>query len=215
VRPELFERDPSNRLLATGPRHRLSAEVIRDQALAASGLLNRKMYGPPVHPPLPEGVWNPFQAADKWQTAEVGDGDRYRRSIYTYTKRTIPYPMFAAFDAPSREVCTPRRLRSNTPLQALMTLNDATFQECARALAARMRAEASMSPEEQLAYGYRLVTGTACNDTRRAELVRLWHDATAQVRGGAGGNVDGGTPEEAAMIVVASVLLNLDEVLMK
>ena len=214
VRPDIYERDPQNRLLATGPRHRLPAELIRDQGLAVSGLLSEKMFGPPVHPPIPDGVWKPFQAGDKWNTPAVGDEDRYRRSIYTYTKRSIPYPMFAAFDAPSREFCTPRRLRSNTPLQALMTLNDESFMECARALARRMAEEESLNG--QLTVGYRLAAGVECDVERLAELKRLFEETAAEYREDQDAAAElGESPEEAALVVVASVLLNLDEVVMK
>ncbi len=126
--------DPSNRWLSRGPRLRLSAEVVRDTSLAIAGLLDRTVGGAPVHPPIPDGVWTPFQGGDKWDTPAKGTQGRYRRSIYTYTKRSIPYPMFAAFDAPSREFCTSRRLISNTPIQALTTLNETTFVEAAEAL---------------------------------------------------------------------------------
>jgi hypothetical protein len=190
--------------------------MIRDQALASSGLLSEKMFGPPVHPPIPDGVWKPFHAGDRWRTAEVGNPDRYRRSLYTYTKRTIPYPMFAAFDAPSREFCTPRRLRSNTPLQALMTLNDEAFLESAQALAGRMHSEGGDEIDDQLAYGYLLATATECDDTRLEELKRLYDETLTQFRDHADESQElADTPEGAAMTVVASVLLNLDEVMMK
>ena len=104
ITESLLERDPDNRWLARGPRLRLTAEQVRDQALALSGLLSDKRGGPPVHPPLPPDVWRPFEAKDKWTTPKPGEEDRYRRSIYTYVKRSIPYPTFATFDAPSREV---------------------------------------------------------------------------------------------------------------
>ena len=116
VSPELFERDPQNRLLARGPRVRLEAEMVRDQALAVSGLLSPKFGGPSVMPPMPDGIWNSPYSGDRWSTS-AGE-DRYRRGLYTFWKRTNPYPSFMSFDAPSREVCTVRRPRTNTPLQA-------------------------------------------------------------------------------------------------
>lgn len=201
VRPDLQERDPQNRLLARGPRHRLSAEVVRDQALAVSGLLNDARFGPPVHPPIPEGVWRPFAGWDKWKTPEVGDENRYRRSIYTYTKRSIPFPMFAAFDAPSREFCTPRRLRSNTPLQALMTLNDATFIECSNALAERMRTSSDL-PRDQVSFGFELAT---CRKPRMTEVDALMELYSFETEG----------EQSEGLARVASVLLNLDEFLTK
>ena len=200
IRPELQQRDAQNRLLARGPRHRLPAEMVRDQALAISGLLTKKLGGPPVHPPIPGGVWRPF-VRDDWKTPEIGDPDRYRRSIYTYTKRSIPYPTFASFDSPSRELCAPRRLRSNTPLQALVTLNDQTFAECAEALAQRM-AQHSDEIREQLEFGF---TRAVCRPPTDDELNQLE-------------SLVGQFSEEestAALQTAARVLLNLDEVLTK
>ncbi|WP_390620784.1 PSD1 and planctomycete cytochrome C domain-containing protein [Posidoniimonas corsicana] len=188
--------DPNNRLLSRGPRHRLSSEMVRDQALALSGLLVRDLYGPPVKPPIPDGVWQPFAAYDRWPAAPRGDADRYRRSIYTYTKRSIPYPMFATFDQPSREFCSPRRLRSNTPLQALQTLNSESFDECTEALAERIT-QTTGTPEEQIAWGFKLVT---CRPPKGEELTVL-----TELLEHPGGGAQ----------AVAKVLLNLDEVLMK
>ncbi|MEQ8846561.1 PSD1 and planctomycete cytochrome C domain-containing protein [Botrimarina sp.] len=196
--PDAYRRDPENRLLARGPRHRLPAETARDQALAAAGLLDRTLYGPPVRPPIPEGVWKPFFRADKWADTAPGDAQRYRRSIYTYTKRSIPYPMFQAFDAPSREFCTPRRLRSNTPLQALETLNSEAMVECAAALADRMRSHGG-ALADQIRYGVEL---TACREPTDAEvevLARL-----AQRSSG-----------DDALRDVATALLSRDEFLTK
>jgi hypothetical protein len=216
VRPELLERDPHNRLLARGPRHRLPAEMVRDQALAIGELLHHELHGPPVHPPIPDGVWKPFQGGDKWSTPEVGEEDRYRRSVYTYTKRSIPYPMFAAFDAPSREFCSPRRLRSNTPLQALMTLNDETFAECMKGLARRMKYDTAGSLEEKLAAGYLMATGHEIGAEQLSELKSLFQSmeqtyaADPDLKNGLAGTADG-----AAFTVVAGVLLNLDEVMVK
>ena len=198
IRPELQERDADNRLLWRGPRQRLPAEMIRDQSLAFAGLLSEKMGGPPVHPPIPEGVWRPF-VGDKWDSPKVGNADRYRRSIYTYTKRSIPYPMFATFDSPSREFCAPRRLRSNTPLQALMTLNDETFVECANGLAKRMT-EAADDERDQIKHGFLIVTNREPASDEVDVLVTLSqkYDDRAD-----------------AMKAVARILLNLDEVLSK
>ena len=196
--PELLERDPSNRLLARGPSHRLSAEIIRDQALAVSGLLSEKMYGQPVHPPLPAGVWKPFAGWDKWKTGEPGDASRYRRSIYTYVKRSIPYPMHATFDQPSREFCVPRRLRSNTPLQALELLNSESFLESAEALAKRM-SEHSESLDEQVTHGFMLTVSRPPSATE-LEVLRELHTQL---------------PEDRAMVSLATALLNLDEFVTK
>ena len=198
IRTELLERDSANRLLARGPRQRLSAETVRDQSLAIAGLLSDKKYGPPVHPPIPDGVWKPFQGGDKWDTPKPESEDRYRRSIYTYTKRSIPYPMFAAFDSPSREVCTPRRLRSNTPIQALMLLNDQTLNECADAFAKKMQASAEKI-RDQLHNGFIMAT---CREPRADELDVLV-DLLKQYND---------EEKSAGWNAVAKVLLNLDEV---
>lgn len=127
--------DPDNKWLTRGPRIRMPAEVVRDSALRLAQLSDSVIGGPPAHPPIPQGVWKPFQGGDKWETPAFGKHDRYRRSLYTYTKRSIPYPILAAFDAPTREFCTARRMNSNTPTQSLMTLNDVTFVECSNAIA--------------------------------------------------------------------------------
>lgn len=204
IRAELLERDPRNRLLARGPRHRLPAEMVRDQALVIAGLMTDKTFGPPTYPPIPEGVWKPFQGGEKWYTPKPGQAERYRRSVYTYTKRSIPYPMFASFDAPSREVCAPRRLRSNTPIQALMTLNDEAFAECAEHLGGRM-AELDKPIEDQLAYGFRLATCRAPSQGEVADLLALYEPLAANPSIGS----------RAALNTVGSVLINLDEILTK
>ncbi len=203
IRPELLDRDPQNRLLARGPRFRLPAEMVRDNALAVSGLLSPVMHGKPVHPPIPDGIWNPFQGGDRWDTPPVDSGDRYRRSIYTYTKRSIPYPMFAAFDAPSREFCTPRRLRSNTPLQALMTLNDTTFVECSKAFADRMMVSTD-GVAAQIRYGFLAVVSREPSAEESRALIDLYQTCLHE----------GASPRDA-MTAVASVLLNLDEITSK
>ena len=203
MRPELLETDATNRWLARGPRFRMPAEMIRDNALFVSGLLSPQMHGAPVHPPIPGGVWKPFQGGDKWKTPEVGNSDRYRKSIYTYTKRSIPFPMFAAFDAPSREFCTPRRLRSNTPLQALMTLNDATFVECSKALAKKLL-DSQPKLEAQLRYGFVAVTSREPNENEMKALAGLYKNCRQQQ-----------SNELDSMTAVTSVLLNLDESMSK
>ena len=199
VNPDLNLRDPDNRLLARGPRLRLTAEMVRDNALAVSGLLSTEIGGPPVHPPIPEGVWQPFLSKDKWETPDKDEEDRYRRAIYTYVKRSIPYPTFASFDAPSREFCNPRRLSSNTPLQALVTLNDTAFVECAKALGRKLESGFSSGTiSERLSLAYLLVTGRNPPESSLRELVKLYEATQQEV------------PSQAAT-VVAQVLLNLDE----
>jgi len=134
--PQLTAKDPRNRLLARGPQQRLTAEMVRDQALMASGLINTAMGGPPVMPPQPPGVWNSVYNNEKWTDAT--GPNRYRRAVYTFVKRTSGYPSFLTFDASDRDTSLPRRIPTNTPLQALVTLNDPVYQEAARALAERV-----------------------------------------------------------------------------
>ncbi|MCO6047971.1 PSD1 and planctomycete cytochrome C domain-containing protein [Aeoliella sp. ICT_H6.2] len=198
ARDDLADVDPHNRLLARGPRTPLTAEMVRDNALAVSGLLSPTLFGEPVHPPIPAGVWKPFQSRDQWKAPPPGNLDRYRRAIYTYTKRSIPYPMQFAFDAPSREFCTPRRIRSNTPTQALMTLNDKTFVEFAEELGQRMQ-QHSDDLTEQLTFGFEAVTARAPTSEELSRL-KAYVDTA---------------PGDQAMTMVASVLLNLDEALTK
>jgi hypothetical protein len=132
VTAEHLAKDPENRFYARAARFRLEAELVRDQALAVSGLLNRKIGGPSVHPPQPEGVWETAYGSPKWPSSQ--GADRHRRGLYTYMKRAAPYAAFACFDAPSGEFCAARRDRSNTPLQALNLLNDVVYMEAAEAL---------------------------------------------------------------------------------
>lgn len=223
VTPALLEKDSYNRLLARGPRFRLDAETIRDSALVASGLLTRKLGGPPVYPVQPEGIWmNPYDGASiKWQTSN--GGDRYRRSLYTFLRRTAPYPMMTNFDATSREFCTVKRTRTNTPLQALNLLNDEAFLDLARALARRMLTEVSGGLKTRLSYGFRLCVARPPSDAELAKLEKLYQRQldiyradTTNVQQLAKGMAETGNPAEAAALtMVANVLLNLDEMLTK
>jgi hypothetical protein len=167
VTPEALRRDPENRLLARGPRLRLSAEMIRDQALWLAGLLVERTGGPSVKPYQPPGLWN--ELADAEYVQDHGPS-LYRRSLYTYWKRTVPPPAMAAFDAPGREACTVRQSRTNTPLQALDVLNDVTFVEAARAFAERVLRASGPAPESRLAAAFQAATGRA---PRREELAIL------------------------------------------
>jgi hypothetical protein len=205
--PRLVERDPYNRLLARGPRVRLEAEMIRDAALAASGLLSSKMFGPSVFPPQPDGIWNQPYSSDKWTTS-TGE-DRYRRSLYTFWRRTSPYPSFMTFDATSRELCTVRRVRTNTPLQALTLLNDPASFEAARALAERMMS-AGPSSRARAATGIKLVLSREATPSELDRLVAAYDQELAQYRAGG----DESAPLHA-WTVVANVLLNLDEAITK
>lgn len=216
ISSELAARDGDNRLLARGPRQRVSAEMARDQALVASGLVAHRDGGPPVHPPLPDGVWRPFDAGDAWTTPPPGAADRYRRAVHTYWKRSIPYPALTTFDAPARELCSKRRILSNTPLQALAVLNDPAFHECAQGLARRMKYEAEGDLEARLSFGYRIATSRMITSERLAELRGLFlklektYATDPALKQGMAGTSDG-----AAYTVVASVLLNLDEALIR
>ncbi|MFO1492980.1 MAG: PSD1 and planctomycete cytochrome C domain-containing protein, partial [Kiritimatiellia bacterium] len=222
--PEKQEKDPRNRLLSHAPRTRLRAEMVRDQALAAAGLLSTKMFGPPVYPPNPVKVVQPaFQAAVNWRASE-GE-DRYRRALYTYLQRSSPHPMFDTFDMASRSVCSLRRLPSNTPLQSFFTLNDEQFVEAAQALARRMIAGGGSDPAARLRVGFKRVVLRDPQPDELATLADLYNDRLAHFQKAGGDALQAATlplgplpkdlaaPEAAAMTVVANVLLNLDEFL--
>jgi mono/diheme cytochrome c family protein len=226
VTPTLVERDPDNRWLARGPRYRSSAEVIRDQSLFVAGLLSPKMYGAPVRPPRPKaGLTAAFGGSTDWETS-AGD-DKYRRALYTQWRRTTPYPSMTTFDAPSRNVCTISRPRTNTPLQALVTLNDPVYVEAAQALGRRMVKEGGATPESKLQYGVRLCLTRPARDIEMKRLVELYTKAQAdyatnpklatQLATEPIGPLPVGTQasEMAAWTVVGNVLLNLDEVFAK
>lgn len=209
--PALIEKDPRNQNLTRGPRQRLTAEMVRDQTLLISGLLSRKQFGPAVFPPQPEGIWKSVYSGAKWTTSQ-GE-DRYRRGVYTYSKRTSGYPAFLTFDAPSRDVCSPRRLGSNTPLQALVTLNDPAFIEMAQAFAKRMTAAGSELPT-QIMQGYQWLTLQEAQPAVIDALLRLHADATAEyTKQQAEMKKLGSTPEEAALVLVANTMFNLDSAL--
>jgi hypothetical protein len=208
---EKIERDPRNRLLSRGPRTRLSAEMIRDQALALSGKLSMKMYGKPVMPPQPEGVWRSVYSGAKWEASQ-GE-DRFRRAVYTYWKRTSGYPL--TFDAPSRDICTVRRETTNTPLQALVTLNDEGHIELAKGFAEQMAA-GGKDPQAQIAAGYRSATGHAMAPEKLARCVALHEEALAAFdKNPEDAAKLAATREAYALTIVANALLNLDEVLTK
>lgn len=225
VTPVLQQRDPYNRFLARGPRFRLEAEAIRDVALKASGLLSAKVGGPSVFPPQPEGIWTQHYSEEKWVTS-VGE-DRYRRGLYTFWRRTSPYPSFFTFDAPSREYCAVRRPRTNTPLQALTTLNDPAFFEAAQHLALRMATGAGLGPEERARRGFRLCLARPPRPAELLQLVSYWKQQAARFSQGANsrealnltGDLQWPEPvpvwEAAAWTMVANVLLNLDETITK
>jgi Protein of unknown function (DUF1553)/Protein of unknown function (DUF1549)/Planctomycete cytochrome C len=221
--PEKHQADPENILLARGPRFRLDAETIRDVALAASGLLNPAIGGPSVFPPQPDGVSDLAFGSFRWPTSK--GPDRYRRGLYTFRKRATPYPAFAVFDAPQQSTCTVKRVRSNTPLQALSLLNDEVIVETAQAVAKRV-VERPASDEEKLRYMFQRCLTRPPGDEESTTLLSYlarqrqhFSEAgvdVAQISGAAGGEGDRPTASElAAWTMVARVLLNLDETVTK
>lgn len=222
--PELIERDPDNALLARGPRFRLSAEMIRDQSLDVAGLLSRKMYGPPVQPPRPNlGLRSAFGGSTDWTTSP-GE-DRYRRALYTNWRRTTPYPSMTTFDSPSREFCSIRRIRTNTPLQALVTLNDPVYIEAAQGLARRIVSDGGDSTEERAEYAISLCLARPAEAAEVEHLADLYQrsrsrlserpeDAEKLATDPLGPVEEGADVVElAAWTVVGNVLMNLDEFL--
>jgi hypothetical protein len=228
VTSDKLAKDPGNRLLARAPRIRLPGEIVRDQALAAAGLLVPVIGGPSVRPWMPDGVWD--------ETSKYGDlrgykpdtgAGRYRRSMYTVWKRTAAPPTMLLFDAPNRETCQVKRSRTNTPLQALALLNETTFVEAAQGLAKRMLAEGGGSPAERLARGFRLAIGRAPTEAELATLVAGFEadraafaaDAAAAEKFTGFGLVKmpEGMPaqEFAAYALAANVIINLDEFVMR
>ena len=221
VTPYMLERDPYNRLLARGPRFRMDAEMIRDNALSVAGLLSSRMYGPSVFPTQPEGIWNLVNNQDKW--VESSGEDRYRRGIYTFWRRTAPYPAFLTFDAPSRETSCLSRTNTNTPLQSLTTLNDPIFFDAARGLAKRMMLEEMRTEASKITFGHRLVLSRYPQAKELERLMGLFQEELGNFRKNRkaashlalGGKVvppeGADLAEFAAWTVVANVLLNLDE----
>ena len=226
VTPEQLERDSANRWLGSGPRKRLSAEMVRDQALALGGLLSVKMHGEPVKPHQPNmGVSAAFGSGIDWQ-ASMGE-DRFRRGLYTMWRRSNPYPSMAAFDAPNRVVCTVRRQPTNTPLQALVTMNDPVYVECAQALARRLVKEGGAAVRDKAALGLRLCLSRPPTESEVARLVSLHEKARAHFAADPAaatalatepiGALPAGMDalDLAAWTVVGNVLLNLDEMFLQ
>jgi hypothetical protein len=220
VTDELKQKDPYNKLYARGPRVRLSAEQIRDQALGISGLLSKKMYGPGVMPYQPKGVWSAPYDAEQWYHSK-GE-DQYRRAVYTYWKRTSAYPSMILFDAMQREVCLARRIRTNTPLQALVTLNDSAYLDMARHFAYRLQREAGTDIAKQISRGYELATGHPINEKNKAVLLDLFKKAFEKFKADPekscemiGVNNEHNNAETASLVVLCNALLNLDEVITK
>ena len=220
ISPEQLQKDPTNKFYARYPRVRLSAEQVRDQALCISGVISNKMYGPSVFPYQPKGIWlSPWNGAE-WVQSK-GE-DQYRRALYTYWKRSAAYPSMLTFDGVSREVCTVRRIRTNTPLQALTALNDSAYIDIARQFAYRMQATAGKEIKQQISTGFKLATHHTIDEKSLQALLHLYNQGYAQFKNDAdktceiiGGINEHTNPATAALTVVANAILNLDEVVMK
>jgi mono/diheme cytochrome c family protein len=228
--PELLERDPYNRLLARGSRFRVEGEIVRDIALASSGLLNPKIGGRSVMPPAPEFLFQPpaSYAPFPWKD-EVGE-EKYRRALYTFRRRSTPYPMLQTFDVPNADISCVRRLRSNSPLQALVSLNEPLFVECAQNLARKTLAEGGRTDTERVTYAFRRVLSRLPAEDEKQELLSLLEKQKQRIADGWVNPVEvatgdskipaqlpaGVTPTQlAAYTVVTRVLLNLDETITK
>jgi hypothetical protein len=226
VTPELLKKDPRNYLLARAPRRRLEAELVRDQALALSGLLSAKIGGPSVYPPQPDNLWRAAFNGQRTYATSTGE-DRYRRGIYTIWRRTIPHPSMTTFDAPSRETCTFRRLPTNTPLQAYVTLNDPIYVEAAQALGRELAKVEAPTLQKRIEYGLKLALCRQPTKQEIASLSELYQSELAHYKTNNDEAMKLSTqplgalpkglsaPEAAAWTSVANVLLNLDGVLMK
>jgi len=219
ISPELLQKDPENKYYARGVRVRLSAEQIRDQSLCISGLMNEKMYGPGVFPYQPPGIWLSPWSNETWKRDTAGN--QYRRALYTYWKRSAPYPSMMTFDGVSREVCTVRRIRTNTPLQALTTLNDSAYIDMASNFAKRMM-EKTSGPNQQISKGFKLVTYKDIDSKSLDALLKLYNMAYKQFNTDSskvakiiGYKSESANAATAALIVVANAMLNLDEVVTK
>jgi hypothetical protein len=230
VTPELLARDPYNRLLARGPRFRVDAEIVRDVALAASGLLNEKLGGPSVFPPLPKFMTLPPVSYGPKVWDEATGPDRYRRGLYTFRYRSLPYPALQVFDAPNGDFACVRRARSNTPLQALTALNEPVFMESARALGLRALMDGGKTDDDKLVYAFRRCVARMPSTEEAGELMALLArqkarfnkpgakplDLAGDERKDAPTLPDGVRPADlAAWTVVSRVLLNLDETMTK
>jgi hypothetical protein len=228
--PELLARDPYDRLLARGPRIRVDAELVRDIALAASGVLDPQIGGPSVFPPAPDFLFQPPTSYGPKVWFEATDSSRYRRALYTFRYRSVPYPMLQSFDAPNGDFACVRRTRSNTPLQALTTLNEPIFLECARALARQTLRDGGCTDSDRLVYAFRRCLARVPTQAEQSTLLDLLHRQTKRFESSSARPWDlaandparppqlppGATPAQlAAWTAVARVLLNLDETITK
>jgi hypothetical protein len=225
VTPELYAKDPYNRLLARGPRFRVEGEIVQDIALSVSGLLNLKIGGPSVYPPIPSNVGDTVYGGFSWP--ESKGEDRYRRGLYTFCKRSLPFPLLTAFDAPSGETSCPRRVRSNTPLQALTTLNEKTFVEAAQAMALRVIKEGGNDDRARATFAFQLCTGRKPTFRELDALLRFWQEQYGYFENRTAAAVhvavadltnmppDVNLHKVAAWAMVSRTLLNLDETMTK
>jgi hypothetical protein len=204
VNADLLAKDPNNRLLARGPRFRVEGEIVRDITLAASGLLNAKVGGPSVYPPAPSFLFLPPSSYGPKNWAEEKGADRYRRALYTFRYRSVPYPVLTNFDTPNGDVSCVRRTRSNTPLQALTALNEPLFLEAAKALAVKTLNEGGKTDADKLRFAFRR---TLSRQPQAAELAELQTFLDKQ-------RSRNFTPEQA-WTSLARVILNLDETITK
>lgn len=216
VNEELLKKDPNNKLYARGPRVRLSAEQLRDQALVVSNLLSSKMFGKSVMPFQPDGIWRSPYNGDSWQMS-TGE-DQFRRALYTYWKRTAPYPSMLTFDGGAREVCITRRIRTNTPLQALTTLNDSAYLVMARHFAYRMQEQGGKEISSQIQKGYETMMFKPAPPKKVEALIELYNNALSKFKKDETASCEmigvmnkHNNPETAALVVVANAMLNLDE----
>ena len=226
VSTESLARDPQNRLISRGPAKRLEAEFVRDEALSLSGLVSLKMFGPSIYPPQPDGLWQAAFNGERTYPTSTGE-DRYRRGIYVFWRRTVPYPSMATFDAPSREVCTLRRIQTSTPLQAFVTLNDPVYVECSQALARRIMTEGGATTEERARFALRLCLCRPPDEQQVQRLISLYlteldhysrdQKAATEIATSDRGPLPKGmwAGDAAAWTVCANVLLNMDGVLTK
>jgi hypothetical protein len=225
VTSELYERDPYNRLLGRGPRFRVEGEVVEDIALSVSGLLNPAIGGPSIYPPIPGSVGDTAYGGFSWP--ETKGPERYRRGMYTFWKRSLPFPSLAAFDTPTGDSSCPRRVRSNTPLQALTTLNEKTFVESAQAMGLRVLKEGGVDNQSRTAYAFELCTGRKPEAKELSQLMNFWQEQYDYFENHSTAALKVAVPDlsqmpddvnvhkAAAWAMVSRALLNLDETITK